>query len=240
MEKIKFLAIFLAGAFTISACQAQDIDVCNGSTITMTATGEIESIPDVAEVSLNVKSRGSDEGAALQNLSANIKKIISVLEDLDIKDEDISTDSINIFPVYDQRNRGEVIAYEGTSRVNFKTFDLSQITELMSGVMAGSDNLFSNITYSSTDEDALEDRARTTAFNKALHKAELYAELSGNTLGQICTITESNVRVMPKRMDMMRQETMAVSSAPMNVSIPIKPGKITTTAQVTLIYSLED
>ncbi len=175
-------------------------------------------------------------------MSANIAKIIDILEDLDIKDEDISTDSINIFPVYDQRNRGEVVAYEGTSNVNFKTYDLSQITEIMSGVMAGSDNLFSNITYSSTDKEALEDRARTDAFNKALHKAELYVELSGNTLGQICTITEGYVQVMPRKMDMMRQESMMMAAAPMpmDVSIPIKPGKITTTAQVTLVYSLED
>ena len=240
MKKTTFLTMFLASVFAISACQAQEVGICNGSTVTMTATGEIESIPDVAEVSLNVKSRGNNENIALQNLSANIEKIIGVLEDLDIKDEDISTDSINVFPVYDQRNRSEVVAYEGTSRVNFKTFDLTQITELMTGVMAGSDNLFSNITYSSTDKDALEDRARTSAFNKAFHKAELYAELSGNTLGQICTITESNVQVMPRRMDMMRQESIAMAAAPMDISIPIKPGKITTTAQVTLVYSLED
>jgi uncharacterized protein YggE len=57
MKKTKFLTMFLAGVFTISACQAQEANVCSGSTITMTATGEIESIPDVAEVSLNVKSR---------------------------------------------------------------------------------------------------------------------------------------------------------------------------------------
>lgn len=240
MKNNTILTIFLASMFTISACQSQEIEVCQGATITMTATGEIETIPDVAEVSLNVKSRGEDEATALQNLSTNIEKIIGVLEELDIKDEDMRTDSINIFPVYDQRNRGEVVAYEGTSRVFFKTFDLSQITELMSGVMAGSDNLFSNITYSSIEEEALEDQARTAAFNKAFHKAELYVDLSGNTLGQICTITESNVQVMPRRMDMMRQETMAMSSAPNNISIPIKPGKITTTAQVTLVYSLEN
>jgi|TARA_R110002096_G_scaffold415163_1_gene616707 uncharacterized protein len=240
MNSKKFLGIILFSVFAVSACQAQERTICQGPLITMSATGEIESIPDVAEVSLNVKSRAKDETAALQGLSQNIEKIIDVLENLGIKDEDTRTDSINVFPVYDQRNRQEVLAYEGTTRVHFKTYDLDKITELMSGVMAGSDNLFSNITYSSTEVAFLEDQARETAFKKAHHKAELYADLSGNDLGTICTITEGNVQVMPRRVDMMRQESMAMSAAPKDVSIPIKPGKIKTTAYVTLVYTLEN
>lgn len=240
MKTVKFLTLFLASIFTIAACQAQEIPSCQGSIITMSAVGEIESIPDVAEVSLNVKSRAKDEAGALQGLSQNIEKIIAVLEELNIKDEDIRTDSISVFPVYDQRNRQEILAYESTSRVHFKTYDLGKITELMSGVMAGSDNLFSNITYSSTEKEKLEDQAREAAFIKAQHKANLYADLAGNDLGNICTITEGHAQVMPRRMDMMRQETMAMSAAPKNVSIAIKPGKITTTAQVTLVYQLEN
>lgn len=240
MKNAKFFTLFLVGIFTISACQAQEIPSCKGPIITMTATGEIESIPDVAEVSLNVKNRAKDEAGALQGLSQNIDKIIAVLDDLNIKDEDIRTDSISVFPVYDQRNRQEILAYESTSRVHFKTYNLDKITELMSGVMAGSDNLFSNITYSSTEIEKLEDQAREAAFKKAHHKAELYTELADNKLGQICTITEGHVQVMSRRVDMMRQETMAMSSAPKNVSIAIKPGMITTTAQVTLVYQLEN
>ena len=240
MKIINILTLSFASLLFVSACNSQEVKTCSGPLITMTATGEIESIPDVAEVSLNVKSRANDEIAALQSLSENIQKIINVLEGLNIEDEDIRTDSINVFPVYDQRNRQEILAYEASSRVYFKTYDLGKITELMSGVMAGSENLFSNITYSSTDKERLEDQARTAAFNKAQHKASLYAELANNDLGTICTITEGNVQMMPRRMDMMRQESMAMSAAPKNLSIPIKPGKITTTAQVTLVYQLED
>lgn len=240
MKLSQYLALILASVFTVTACQAQEMSICQGPVITMSAVGEIESIPDVAEVSLNVKSRAKDEMTALADLSKNIQKIIDVLEDLKIKDENMRTDSINVFPVYDQRNRGEIIAYEGTSRVYFKTYDLSKITELMSGVMAGSKNLFSNITYSADDKDSLEDRAREKAFKKAQHKAKLYADLAENKLGKICTITEGNVQVMPRRFDMARQETMAMAPAPKNMSIPIKPGMIKTTAQVTLVYQLEE
>lgn len=239
MNRTKFLSTLLFSVFIVSACQADETAMCQGPLITMSATSEIESLPDVAEVSLNVKSRAKDETTALKNLSRNIEKIIDVLENLNIKDEDMRTDSINVFPVYDQRNRQEISAYEGTTRVHFKTYDLEKITDLMSGVMSGSNNLFSNITYSSTDTANLEDQAREAAFKKAHHKAELYADLSGNNLGTICTITEGNVQVMPRRFDMMRQESMAMS-APKDVSIPIKSGKITTTAYVTLVYQLED
>ena len=73
-----------------------------------------------------------------------------MLEALEIKDESMRTDGISIRPVYDQRNRQEIIAYAGATQTHFKTFDLGKITDLMSGGMAGSDNLFANITYAST------------------------------------------------------------------------------------------
>lgn len=240
MKTFQILIIAIASLAVSNIASAQQANICKGALITMSANGEIESIPDVAEVSLNVKSRAKTETEALQGLSENIQRIIDVLEDLKIKDEDMRTDSINVFPVYNQRDRNIIIAYESTSRVHFKTYDLSKITELMSGVMAGSDNLFSNITYTSTDKENLEDQARQAAFKKAQHKAKLYAELAGNKLGNICTITEGHVQVMPRRMDMMRQESMAAAPAPMNLSIPIKPGKIKTTANVTLVYQLDN
>jgi len=240
MKIIHVLTLILATFFLSNITHAQNAPYCQGPIITMNATGEIESIPDVAEVLLNVKSQAKDEVTALQDLSKNIQEIITVLEDLNIKDQDIRTDSISIRPVYNQRDRQEITTYAGASRVYFKTYDIKKITELMNSVMAGSDNLFSSITYSSTNKETLEDQARTKAFKKAHHKAKLYAYLSGNKLGSVCTITENNVQVMPRRFDMARQETMALSSAPANISIPIKPGKITTTAQVTLVYQLEN
>ena len=239
MKILTSLAVLISSILLINASQAQESAFCQGPVITMSAIGEIESLPDVAQISLNVKSQAKDEMSALRGLSANMEKIINVLEALDIKDQDMRTNSINIRPVYDQRNRQEIIAYAGATQIHFKTFELDKITGLMSGVMAGSDNLFSNITYSSNDKD-IEDQARKVAFNKAFHKANLYAELAGNELGTICTITEGQVRVMPRMLEMVRQGTMAMSSAPADILIPIKPGKITTTAQVTLVYQLEN
>ena len=75
---------------------------------------------------------------------------------------------------------------------------------------------------------------------KSLHKANLYAELSGNNLGNVCTITEGHVQVMTRSFDMARNEAMSLSSSKAEISIPIKPGKITTTAQVTVVYQLEN
>ncbi len=243
MNQTKFLTIFLASMFTISACQAQEITQCQGPTITMTSTGVVESVPDIAEVMLNVKSEQNTEVEALAGLSDNLQKVVGVLEDLDIEDRDIRTEAININPIYDPRNRQEIIAYRATSRVYFKTFDLENITELMNGVMAGSENLFSSINYSSSKKAELEDQAREIAFKKAFHKATLYADLSQNSLGNVCTITEAQVinRIQPYSVNLRTEAAAAIDSSQAgNLNIPIKPGMITTTAQVTLVYSLED
>ncbi len=243
MIKLSLFALPFTALFFVQNVDAQTLKQCQGPLISMEANGEIESLPDIAEVLLNVKSQNKTEGEALQELSKNLQKIIDVLDDLKIKNENIRTDSINITPVYDPRNRQEIIGYSATSRVYFKTFDLGKISDLMNGVMAGSDNLFSNITYSSSEADHLEDQARIAAFNKAQHKAKLYAELSGNKLGTICTISENNVFTTINQFGINKRSDMAMTSEAMsvgNLNIPIKPGKMKTSAHVSLVYQLEN
>ena len=87
MNRTKFLSTLLFSVFIVSACQADETAMCQGPLITMSATSEIESLPDVAEVSLNVKSRAKDETTALKNLSRNIEKIIDVLENIEDQSE---------------------------------------------------------------------------------------------------------------------------------------------------------
>ena len=114
----------------------------------------------------------------------------------------------------------------------------------MNGVMAGSDNLFSNISYSSSEKETLEDQAREKAFKKAHHKAKLYAELSRNNLGQICTISENRIYTNIEQFGINRRsdQMMAMEAAPAkmgNLNIPIKPSMMKTNAKVSVVYQLE-
>lgn len=245
MLKTSLIALPLAALLLIQPTMAQQTAQCEGPLISMEGSGEVESIPDIAEVMLNVKSESKSEGEALKDLSENLQKIIGVLEGLKIKDEHIRTESININPIYDQRNRQEIVGYRGTSRIYFKTFDLTKISDLINGVMAGSDNLFSNISYSSSENETLEDQAREKAFKKAHHKAKLYAELSGNKLGQVCTISENRIFTNIEQFGINRRsdQMMAMEAAPAkmgNLNIPIKPGMMKTNAQVSVVYQLEN
>lgn len=242
MKSIQTIAILATGLLLAMPSYAQEETYCKGPVITMNATGEIESIPDIAEISLNVKSRNKDEASALQDLAKNMQKVVNALDKLKVKEEDIRTDSVNIFPIYEERTRQEITGYEGTSTIYFKTRNLKNITELLSGVMEGSSNMFSDISYSSSDKDNFENEARKDAFKRAYDKAKLYAELSGNKLGQVCTISEGNINTfIPSFRNNMREDSMMMASAPKaNYSIPIKPGKIKTTAYVSVVYQLQN
>ncbi len=245
MIKTSLITLPLAAILFIQPAAAQQMAQCEGPLISMEGAGEVESIRDIAEVMLNVKSENKTEGEALEDLSRNLQKIIDVLEGLKVQEEHIRTESININPVYHQRNRQEIVGYRCTSRIYFKTFDLAKISDLMNGVMAGSDNLFSNISYSSSEKEQLEDQAREKAFKKAYHKVKLYAELSGNKLGQICTISENRIYTNIEQFGINRRsdQMMAMEAAPAkmgNLNIPIKPGMMKTNAQVSVVYQLEN
>ena len=89
MIKLSLFALPFTALFFVQNVDAQTLKQCQGPLISMEANGEIESLPDIAEVLLNVKSQNKTEGEALQELSKNLQKIIDVLDDLKIKNENI-------------------------------------------------------------------------------------------------------------------------------------------------------
>ena len=83
------------------------------------------------------------------------------------------------------------------------------------------------------------------AFKKAHHKAQLYAELSGNKLGQICTISENRIytNIEPFAINRRADQVMAMEAAPVmkgGLNIPVKPGMMKTNAHVSVVYQLEN
>lgn len=248
-----FLPLLATSIMLTEVSYAQLASYCTGPVIIMEAEGEVESIPDMAEITITVKTENKDANIALQDLANSIQNVIDVLDNLNIKDKDVRTDTVNIFPVYEGRMYAaradqEITGYAGTSFIYFKTQDVDDLTSLMDNVMNESKNLFSNIQYSSSEQDNLESKAREIAYNKAFTKAKQYAEISGNKLGDICTITEGDIKdvtdfynsvafAQAMRGRMPNIQSVSQEEIP---RIPIKPGTIKITSKVSVIYQLEN
>lgn len=250
MNKTSITTLLFSVIFFTNSSYAQLASYCEGPVIIMEAEGEVESVPDVAEVTLHVKNENEDATIALQGLAQNIETVISILKKLKITDQDIRTDTVNINANYGgtpyrMNNEQEVTGYTGTSFIYFKTNDIKNLSELVNNVMQGSENLFSNINYSSSKEDELLIQARELAYNKAYTKAKHYADLTGNKLGKICTVTEGDIEDITDIYGQMAvARSMGYAAMAQSVSaipnIPIKPGSIKTISKVSIVYQLEN
>lgn len=258
MKMTKYLTLFISSLFLTNIAHAQQSTYCSGPVMIMDSFGEVETVPDIAEIVLNVKSQNETEPLTLENLSKNMQRIIDVLHEINIEDKNITTRSINLNPVRDPQNRQSIIAYAGSSEIYFKTYQLDNITELMGKVMEGSNSLFSRISYSTTKENELKNEARAKAFENVSNKSKLYAQISGKELGDICTLTEGNINVVSNQyranisttnivseiMDSLNSSGFTDASA--NVerlipeTIPIQPGQIKISAHVSIVYQLKN
>lgn len=255
MKILSAILIALSILLTANNTLAQNSTYCSGPVIIMEAEGVVESIPDIATFHINLSSQEKDKDEALLKLTENINSVLSVLSSLNIRDENIQSETIEISEIYeeDEDNDDVLVGYEGVARLNFKIIKFDNLSDIISEIITASGNLVNNISFSTSNEKELQNDARKIAFKNVVEKAKLYSELSGNKLGKACTITESKAETITEEYEIYgatifnnrwntntQDNTTSIVSSRMAPKIPVKPGKIETLASVTVVYQLEN
>lgn len=245
--------LLVSTIFFTNLTNAQNSTYCKGPVIIMEAEGIVESIPDIATFHINLSYQEKDKIETLSKLTDNIRSVLKVLAELEISDENIQTEAIELVDIYEEVDDDDVlIGYRGNAHLNFKIVNFDDLSNIVFEVMNASGNLVNSIYFSTTKEKELENAARKFAYENVVNKAKLYAELSGNQLGQACTITESDIDTISQEFEIYGasnynnrwrtrsgEDTITVVASRIK-AIPIKPGKIETIANVTIVYQLEN
>ena len=162
--------------------------------ITVNGTGEVRVSADTAIISLGVNARDKDVLKAQQRVNETIAAIRNALIKQDLKEENINTDFINIYPVYDYSNDQEQLAaYNASSTLAIKVTDMESVGTLIDVCFEAGANTLNGITFSASDTEAAETEAMKTAVTDAKKKAEILAEASGLKITGIESITEDGV-----------------------------------------------
>lgn len=162
--------------------------------ITVNGTGEVRVSADTAIISLGVNARDKDVLKAQQSVNETIAAIRNALIKQDLKEENINTDFINIYPVYDYSNDQEQLAaYNASSTLAIKVTDMESVGTLIDVCFEAGANTLNGITFSASDTEAAETEAMKTAVTDAKKKAEILAEASGLKITGIESITEDGV-----------------------------------------------
>jgi uncharacterized protein len=145
----------------------------------------------------------------------------------------LATTSVSLNPVHDPWPT--VVAYEASLSLAVRTTDLEHVgSMLVAAVQAGGDGArVDGISFSHDDAAGLESAARDAAYANARAKAEQYAGLAGQALGEVRHVVEAEIGggISPRGMKAMALAADAGGA-------PIDAGEGTVSAVVTVTWAL--
>lgn len=204
-------------------------------TVTVTGTGEVAAVPDVAFVTLGVSTRARTAREALSQNSAQMTEVFDVARSEGVEDADIQTSQITLQPAWERVNnntRNRIVGYDAINTVTIRARDLDRFGGLLDALAVAGANRIQNIRFGIIDDSELMNDARRAAIADARARAELYATGAGATLGDVITINEFNTgggRPMP----------MAMARADMAMEVPVAGGEVGLSVQVSATFALE-
>ena len=212
--------------------------------ISISGTGEVAAAPDMAFVNSGVTSQGATAAEALAANTAAMNELIATLKAAGIEARDIQTSGFSVSPNYvysDARDANgyqlppKVSGYQVYNTVNVRVRDLASLGAVLDKAVTVGANTINGVSFSVADPAPLFDEARKLAFANAKQKAELYAEVAGEKLGDIESISESQSYNQPQP-QMMRAVADSAASAP----VPIESGELSFSIDVQVAWELED
>lgn len=229
------LALVAAGGVAgISAGRAEAAEESKlQRTISVSATGSVVAKPDMARISSGVVSEAKTAREALTANTAAMQKLIAALKEAGIAPADLQTSSINVQPRYTHYKDGHAPRIDGYSVNNDLAVvvrDLKKLGDILDQLVTLGANQIGGLSFDVSTSEALRDEARKAAVGNARKRATLYAEAAGVQLGDVMSITEGTVHVVPRGPMLARAASMQ--------SVPVEEGSQKIEVEVSMTWTL--
>jgi len=213
-------------------------------TISVTGTATSSAAPDLLVVKFGVEIQNKTAKDALDANSLSMNQIIDAIKSVGIAEDDISTASFNIYPVYEgyedqitKRWTQELVGYRVTNTVTVETSKLNSAADIIDGAVAAGANRVDSVYFTLSPEKQLQisDELIGKAVQNAQKKAEnALVPLNHKIIGvKMVSLSDFGMPPPPMPMYEMAYDGMAKSSAP--TPIFSSDQDVTTTANVVFI-----
>ncbi len=244
-----FIALLLVATIGLSACTmlpVQPADATNESaqsdsaplrTLSVTGTGRVLMVPDLAYINIGVRNQAQDVSSALAANNTQATAISDAIKAVGVEEKDLQTANFNVYSIqqYDQNGQPSYINYEVENTLYVTVRDLTKLSQVLDAALGAGANQIYGINFDLANRQSALDQARDLAIKDAQEKALAVAATSGVTLGQIQTINVSNTSyVQPYTPYGMGGGAMDAAS-----SVPVSAGQIVVTFDANLVYVIE-
>lgn len=193
-------------------------------TISLSGHGEVKSAPDMAYVTTGVTTQAATAAEALAANTAAMNTLFTALKDAGIEEKDMQTSNFMVQPRYDYNDGKQpplLVGYDVSNTVTVTVRKLEGLGALLDKVVQAGSNQINGITFDISKPDAAMDEARKLAAADAAHKAKIYAEAMGVTLGPVLSVSEGVNNQPP--VPMLRGKVMMAEAAA--APVPVAAGE---------------
>lgn len=202
-------------------------------TITVSATGKVTVVPDVARVYLGVTVGKPTVKAAREAGARAMTDILAALKALGIAEADIQTTGLNLSPQYGSGSRPNVVGYQISEQIEVTVRDLDKAGDVVDTAMARGATDMNGISFEVSDPVKAQNDARAAAVEAARTSAQVLAKAGNVSLGAVVSITDGSAPIPPRPYaygGMMRVEA--------DTATPIQPGTQDLGATVTVVFAI--
>lgn len=206
--------------------------------IAVTGTGNSLVPADVAVISMGVMERDPDVLTAQAKVNEKIAAIRSALIEQGVQEEDINTDFINIYAIYDYRDDRELLTgYNVSSTLAVRVTEMDKVGGMIDAAFGAGANTLNGISFSATDTSAAKAEALKIAVADANAKAEVLADAAGLKIIGIETISENGTYSYERGpMNFVAKESAAADVA----GTVVQAAKLNVEATVSITFKTEE
>jgi uncharacterized protein YggE len=209
-------------------------------TISVTGSGQVFLVPDVAYVYIGVHSQSENVTTALNDNNEQAKAVSDALTKLGVEEKDIQTTSFNIYPQQQfEQGTGKVTGtiYMVDNTVYVTVRDLKKLGGLLDAVVRSGANSINGINFDVVDKETALSKARELAITNANKQAVELAKASGVTLGDVQYISTTSVATP------MAKEMYGIGGGGGGLATsqqaPVSAGQLVLSVDVSLTYQIK-
>jgi uncharacterized protein YggE len=231
--------VLLLGAIFFIGC---DKEMKTQSTISVLGTGTVLVQPDMIQMSITLSNVAETTKEAQEEVSRMVRQSLAILKEASIEDRNISTASLTFRSEYEYTTRRILIGQRAEQVIAFSIEDIGNNDEKVSLII---DRLIqingielNQVNFSVKNNTEHFARSRELAFQKAVEKANQYAELANLKIVKVLSITDESspqFSPAPRLSNVMYDAAEAAGSS----STALPSGELEITTRISVVFLLE-
>lgn len=232
-KRIAVFGLLVAVVLLLTSCMSNKDLV---RTIEVSATGEVMLTPDIASFSIQVSELGKTTSEAQAFANEKMAQLLSIMRENGVEEKDIKTTMLNLRPSYQWIEGKQFLEGQVASQSLSVTLrNLDKLGSMIDQLGEVSGIYLNSVMLDKEDKSIGLEQARQQAVQKALAKAELYAQGAQMQVGKPITISEYTAASNPYNT---RMKVAMASESAYDMATEIPAGTMTVTSTVSMVLEM--